>query len=768
MPGKNQPKAIQVGGLLGLILPYDVIHLDSDHEALRRHDVKLSVESDRILSERDCIVATVREQVESLLKQAGALCSGCRTRIERIENLLAQSTEGAATERTLEALRLECEALRDNADCEPALRAAGMVLASMRFFRVEFESHTINKHCPAKACPRLIPAPCQLACPAGIDIPSYLALVAHGRYEEALEVIREDNPFAWVCGLICPHPCEKACVRGHLDEPVNIRYPKAFVAEWAESHTGYPHPEPAPSNGRKVAIVGSGPAGLSAAHYLALKGYQVTILESLPVAGGLLMVGIPEYRLPRRIVHKEIDAVKSMGVQIHTGVTVGKDVTLDELRAQGFEAFFLAIGAHRAFNLEVEGEDDFPQVYDAITFLREISLGSRRKPAEKVVVVGGGNSAMDAARTCLRLGCGEVHVAYRRTREEMPASPSEVEEAMEEGAQFHFLAVPVRIEGHQGQVTALECLQARLGEPDAGGRRRPIPVEGSNFRIEAGAVISAIGQQPDFRHFSDEPPFPITPRNLIITQPPHTRTTIKDIFAGGDAVTGPATVVQAVAAGKQAALDIDGYLSGALEPAPHFLVHKRRKISFLTVSASEKITNERLHMPLVDAEVRAGTFEAVELSCSEDLVQKEARRCLRCDVCIRCGTCERICREDVKVNALEFSPISREGSHPEERVLSNYERPKEACITCGACAIACPTNAMELVETQDGREVHLCGTVLNRLEALKCTQCGAPFVPSRYLEYVTSRCDAAMGKHVLRRLCPQCAREKRAQSFVKL
>ncbi len=323
--------------------------------------------------------------------------------------------------------------------------------------------HTDNKNCPARVCPKLLPAPCHMACPAGIDIPSYMALVGQGRFLEALEVIRQDNPFPWVCGLICPHPCERACVRGHLDEPLNIKYLKAFVADWATRHGEYLPLTPGPDNGHKVAIVGSGPAGLSCAHYLALKGYKVTVFESMPEAGGLFVAGIPEYRLPREVVRKEIELIKSLGVEIKTGVTVGSDVTLEELRSQGFEAFFLGIGAHLGYKLKIEGEDDFPQVYDVITFLRKVNLGDKHRPFDKVVIIGGGNAAMDAARTCVRLGCQEVHVSYRRTRKEMPAHPEEVEQALEEGVQIHFLTVPIKIGGEQRAGAVSGMSPGRIG-----------------------------------------------------------------------------------------------------------------------------------------------------------------------------------------------------------------------------------------------------------------------------------------------------------------
>ncbi|MBI4795392.1 MAG: FAD-dependent oxidoreductase [Deltaproteobacteria bacterium] len=755
------PKGVQVGGPLGGIFPVSLLNMNLAHETLKEMGATLSVGSIQVLDDRDCLVSLVREQVEFILNQPGGQYPACQEPLLKIKDLLEQISEGIGSHETLKELQTRAQALKMKGACELARHATNPLLTALHYFPEEFRLHLENKHCPARACPKLLLAPCHQACPTGIDVPSFIGLIAQGNYQEAWEVMREDNPFPWVCGLVCPHPCERACVRASLDEPINIRYLKAFAAEWVSKHGKFFPPQPAPANAHKVAVVGSGPAGLSCAYFLALRGYQVTVFEALAEPGGLLMAAIPDYRLAREVVRKEIRLLRSLGVEIKTNVMVGRGLTLDDLRAQGYEAIFLGIGAHLGYKLKIEGEADFPQVYDVISFLRDIYLGKKEKHADKMLIIGGGNAAMDAARTCVRLGCSEVHVSYRRTRAEMPAHPEEVEQALEEGVQIHFLTVPIKIGGENGQVTHVECLRAELGRPDASGRRRPLPIPESNYIIEAGAVITAIGQQPDFCPFP-EPPVQTTPWCTIVTQPGSTRTSLNDVFAGGDGVTGPATVVDAIAAGKQAAAEIDHFITGATSPALVMSPQKRRKVSFQTIPAFEKIANHRTPIPMLDVELRKTTFIPVEMGYSDAQAQKEAQRCLRCDICIRCGACERACHR-MRVHALKFSQITTT-----ERVLTDYPLVANTCIACGACALACPTQAIDYQEGPDFREVRLCGTVLNHLETPKCQACGEPLPPARYLQYVTDRSDAAMDKQVLRLLCPNCARTQRAARFVKL
>ena len=406
---------------------------------------------------------------------------------------------------------------------------------------------------------------CQESCPVHIDIRRYVGLMAGGDYEEAIRVIRERNPLPAVCGRVCNHPCETACNRGRQDEPIAIDALKRFAASYETAlrkQGKLPPSKPRHKDrGIKVGVVGAGPAGLTVAHDLALEGFRPTVFEASPVPGGMLWLCIPEYRLPRDIIMNDVSYIEDLGVEIRYDTPISKDLTVDDLAKQGFKAVFVGVGAQKGLKLKVPGEDEYCGFVDCIDFLRKVNLGDKTKPGNKVVVIGGGNSAIDSARTALRLGCEEVSILYRRTRREMPANPWEVEEAEREGVKIHYLAAPVRITGESGRVKGMICTKMRLGALDASGRRSPAPIEGSEFEVEADLIIPAISQQPDLSFLGQGHGFEISKWNSFVVNDSTMATNQPGVYAGGDDVTGPATVIEAIRAGHIAADSITKYLS---------------------------------------------------------------------------------------------------------------------------------------------------------------------------------------------------------------
>ena len=477
-------------------------------------------------------------------------------------------------------------------------------------------------------------APCKAACPAGIHVQGYVALIAQGKFAEALDLIREAIPFPGVCGRVCHHPCEAACRRGEYDEPIAIQYLKRFVSDSVPRQASNVKHQ-ASSVKNKVAVVGSGPAGLTAAYFLAREGYPVTVFEALPVAGGMMAVGIPAYRLPRDVLESEIKAIESLGVEIRTNTPIGPngDLSLEDL-SRDYDAVFVAVGAHGSRRLNIEGED-LAGVLHGVDFLREVNLGQEVTVGERVVVVGGGNVAIDSAMVARRLGGQQVTILYRRSREEMPAHPWEIEEAEEEGIAFQFLATPIKVLGESGQVVGLECLRMELGEPDESGRRRPIPIPGSEFTVEADTVIVAIGQTLEAGSWK------LGTGNWIAVDPLTLATDVPGVFAGGDAVTGPATVIEAIAAGKRAAESIVRYLRGEDLAAGRTLWPPDiSEVEYYTPPVVEP--QARARMPRLSVDERADSAE-INLGFSEEEAVAEAKRCLSCGVCSECLECVKVC-----------------------------------------------------------------------------------------------------------------------------
>jgi len=470
-------------------------------------------------------------------------------------------------------------------------------------------------------------APCRLACPARLDVQGYVTLIADGRFQEALELIRERIPFPAVCGRVCHRPCEPECNRSELDEPLAIAALKRFVSDY-EGEIEPPTPAER-TRDEKVAIIGAGPAGLTAACDLVQLGYGVTVFEALPVAGGMLAVGIPAYRLPRDVLQAEIEYIEKSGVEIRTNTPIGEDLTLDDLCLE-YDAVFISVGAHKNKKLTVPGED-LEGVLSGVSLLRDLNLSKGVKLGGNVAVIGGGNVAVDAARSALRLGAEKASILYRRSRAEMPANEWEIEDAEEEGVEIHYLAAPTGILGRNGEVVGLECIRTELGEPDESGRRRPIPVEGSEFIVETDVVVSAIGQAPDLSFLQNSGL--VTRWGTISADADTLATSEAGVFAGGDAVSGPATAIEAIAAGKKAALSIHRYLRG--EPLER--EEEAAKIARIEDINTRVLWQEkRQGMPKLSVGGRVRNFEEVELGFTEEAAVQEASRCLECTVCRQC------------------------------------------------------------------------------------------------------------------------------------
>ncbi|MCK5434716.1 MAG: NADH-quinone oxidoreductase subunit NuoF [Dehalococcoidales bacterium] len=629
IPKGRKFKAVQMGGPSGGCVPEAYLDLPIDYGSLQAIGSIMGSGGMIVMDENTCAVDIARYFLSFIQTESCGKCTPCRLGTKVMLDTLTRITQGEGSEKDIELLESLANQVRDTSLCGLGRTCPNPVLTTIRYFRDEYEAHIKEKRCPAASCETLVYAPCEHVCPVNVDAVGYIALIAEGRFEEALNLIRQRNPLPGVCGQVCNHPCEVKCKRGDIDEPIAIASLKRFVADYERGlgietkvAVGQPKYE-------KVAIVGSGPAGLTSAFHLAKQGYKVTIFEVLPVAGGMLVTGIPEYRLPREVVHRDIEFITSLGVEIKTNTPIGKDLSIDGLLEQGYKAIFIAIGAHKGQRLGIPG-DDLEGVFDGVSFLRDMNLGKNLRLKGKVVVIGGGNVAIDAARSALRLGAEEVSIVYRRSRQEMPANMEEIAEAEYEGVKIVYLAAPTGLLGKNGKVKSMECIRMELGEYDASGRRRPIAIEGSEFSMELDTVITAIGQTPDLSFLPPDNGLEITKRQTFVVDPVTMVTSRPGIFAGGDVVTGPATVIEAIAAGERAAISIHRYLRGKdmnedrLRP-PETRVEIPRAVE----TPEEK---ERVRMPTLPLKRRLNGFEEINLGYSTEMAVEEAKRCLRCDL----------------------------------------------------------------------------------------------------------------------------------------
>ncbi len=583
-------------------------------------------------------------------------------------------------------------------------------------------------------------APCVTTCPANIDIQTYLRQVGNGNYEAAVRVIKDRNPFPSVCGRVCPHPCESKCRRNLVDSPVAINYVKRFAADWDMRRDNPWIPRKMNATRKKIAIVGAGPSGLSAAYYSAVNGHDVTVFERQSQSGGMMRYGIPAYRLPRDTLDKEINVMRQLGVKIMTGKSLGTHVRLEDLQAD-FDAVYLAIGSWRATPLQIDGENS-KGVWLGIQYLEQVANGIDVELGETVVVIGGGNTAIDCARTCLRKGAGQVKLVYRRTQQEMPAEAFEVREAMAEGVEMVFLTAPTKIV-QNGASKELHCIKMALGEPDRSGRRRPVPVEGSEFAISADTVIGAIGQSTNTQFLYNDLPVQLNKWGDIEINGKTMQTSVTKVFAGGDCVTGPATVIQAVGAGRRAAEAMDFFLTkGYVREENTNYACSRGSLEDLPKWEFEDIPRvSRATMHEIEADKRRTGFLEVETGLSEDEAQKEARRCLKCGCAVR-FTCDL--RQEARALDVAFKKPLHE--RPFIPIVNDHPfiiRDHNKCISCGRCIVACQEiegpdvlgfyikQGRQLVGTKSGKP-------LQKTDCVSCGQC-VTACPCGALEYRRER-----------------------------
>lgn len=547
--------------------------------------------------------------------QSCGKCVPCRIGLGQLSLLLEQVLSGTATMNTLVTIEKTARTIVNTADCAIGRDAARLVVDGLEGFRDDYEEHILHHRCLAGL---KYPVPCVALCPAGVDIPGYMALVGEGRCADAVRLIRKDNPFPTACAYICEHPCEARCRRNMIDDAINIRGLKRYAVD----HAGeVPQPECAPATGKKVAIVGGGPSGLSCAYYLTLMGHKVTVYEEAKQLGGMLRYGIPNYRFPRHLLNAEIESILSLGIEVHTGVTVGKDIWIEDLQKE-YDCLYIAIGAHQDKKTGIPGEDSV-NVMSAVEMLRDI--GDDIMPdfsGKKVVVIGGGNVAMDVTRSSIRLGAEKVTCVYRRRVEDMTALPDEVTGAMAEGAEIMTLAAPVRIEAdEEGVAKALWVQPQIIGEVDKAGRPRPGNANLPEVRLEADIIVVAIGQGIEISGF-DAAGVPIK-RGTFVAGLSGQVGDMDNVFAGGDCVTGPATAIRAIAAGKVAAANIDEHLG------------YRHEITVDVEIPSPKLNNRaphgRINTTEREASQRRCDFEDIECGLTQEGAVTEASRCLRCD-----------------------------------------------------------------------------------------------------------------------------------------
>lgn len=625
IPNKKAFKAAQIGGPSGGCITKENLNVPADYESLNKMGAIMGSGGLIVMNEDTCMVDTARFFMDFIRDESCGKCLACRVGTKRMLEVLENITEGKGRQGDIELLEEIGETIQQTAMCGLGQTAPNPILSTIKNFREEYEEHINDKHCRAGVCASMFTSPCENTCPANVNVTGYISLIAAGRFQDAYNLVMRENPFPAVCGRICTRPCESKCRRGTIDEPVAIRDLKRFAADYAfKNELPYKMQLTFPKNGKKVAVIGAGASGLTCAYYLVNIGYDVDVFESQNVAGGVLATGIPEYRLPKAILKHEIGLIEKAGVNIHLNKEVGKNIDFKQLR-EYYDAIYVATGTQFPQKVNIPGED-LKGVYHGINFLKDIHLTPSMQLSGTVAVIGGGNTAIDSARTALRVGADRVIVLYRRTIDAMPAYYEEVVEALEEGIEIMELVAPVKFIGDKrGFVKSVECVKMELGDFDASGRRRSVEIKGSNFVLDVDSVIPAVSQYADLP-FIGKDEIGVTKWGTFIVEPKSMMSTMEGVFAGGDVVRGPEDVIRAIADGKVAASSIDLYLGG------NGLLNKGAYIEIPDVyDDDEVISHPQFEMEIVPPEIRKNSFDEVVLGFHKINAIAESMRCLHCE-----------------------------------------------------------------------------------------------------------------------------------------
>ena len=632
--GNKKIKAVQTGGPSGGCIPSEKFDLSVDYDSLKKVGSIMGSGGMIVMDENTCMVDIARYFMNFLKDESCGKCFTCRKGTQRMYEILDNISRGTGTLEDLNLLEELAQVVKDTTMCGLGQTASNPVLSTLKYYRDEYIEHIVNKRCPAGVCKELVGAPCQDACPLGTEAWRYIAHIARGEYEEAYLTIREVNPFPSVCARVCSHPCEDRCRSGTSGgQSVAVRSLKRFITDRIDPAIYQPVRVAKPGKKMpKVAIVGSGPAGLTAAHYLSLRGYQVTVFEKDTQPGGMLNLCIPSYRMPRDILMKEIESIINFeNITLKCNAALGSEITIKGLFKDGYKAIFLAMGAHKSKLLNIEGED-LDGVYPAVDFLKAFNMRGQKPAKGNVGVIGGGDSAVDAARVAARHKDVEsVTLFYRRTRQEMPALKEEVDAALLEGVKLNALVSPIKIHSKEGRLKGIECVTNKQGDIDASGRRRPIPVPGTEHFTPLETLIITIGDVPDIDYISSMG-INVTEWGALKVDKETLATNMDGVFAGGDVVTGPNTIVDAIAAGKKADVMIDRYLCGEeLIQTPKIRL-PQIYIDPFEVSEEELSQSRRIVPPTIPIETRKRSLDEVEMAISVKEARAEAKRCLRCDL----------------------------------------------------------------------------------------------------------------------------------------